>query len=120
MGNWMKILVFTHKLEVGGVQVNTIDLSVTLRDTYGHDVVLFATPGPMVEVAEKMGLRFLPAPTTSPTGFFSLSTMRALREVARSENPDIIHVWYWPQAVNAFYATYLLQGIPMVVSDMVS
>jgi glycosyltransferase involved in cell wall biosynthesis len=120
MGDGMKILVFTHKLEVGGVQVNTIDLSAALRDTYGHDVVLFGTPGPMVEVAEKRGLRFLPAPASGPTGVASLSVMRALREVVRRESPDILHVWYWNQAVNAFYATHLLQGVPMLVSDMVS
>src|SRR5215467_3327752 len=40
----MKILVFAHSMEVGGSQTNAIELSATLRDTYGHDVVLFATP----------------------------------------------------------------------------
>ena len=114
----MKILVFTHKLEVGGVQVNTIELSAALRDTYGHDVVLFATPGSMVEEAEKRGLRFLAAPVAKRVP--SLSMMRALREVVRRERPDVMHVWDWPQAINSFYAVHLSQGIPVVVSDMVS
>ena len=98
--------------------MNAIDLSAALRDTYGHDVVLFATPGPMVKVAEERGLRFLPAPPRKGTP--SLSIMRELCEVVRRERPDVIHVWDWWQCMDAFYAAHLLQGIPMVVSDMIS
>ena len=39
----MKILVFAHHLEIGGTQVNAIEISAALRDLHGHDVVLFAT-----------------------------------------------------------------------------
>jgi hypothetical protein len=53
----MKILVFAHHLEIGGTQVNAIEISAALRDLHGHNVVLFATPGPMVKLIEKKGLR---------------------------------------------------------------
>ena len=43
----MKILVFSHELEIGGTQTNAIELSAALRDRFGHDVALFA--GPKVE-----------------------------------------------------------------------
>ena len=55
----MKILVFAHRLDLGGSQVNAIELAATLRDRYGHDVVLFATPGPSVKLADEQRLRFL-------------------------------------------------------------
>ena len=42
----MKILVFLHELVVGGTILNCIELATALRDVHGHEVVLFATPGP--------------------------------------------------------------------------
>lgn len=112
----MKILVFAHRLEVGGAQVNTIELTAALRDLHGHEVVLFATPGPMVKLAEEKGLRFLPAPDARVHP--SLARMRALREAVRRERPDLIHVWDWPQCLDAYYAVHLLMRVPMVVTVM--
>ncbi|MDF2798197.1 MAG: group 1 glycosyl transferase [Devosia sp.] len=111
----MKILVFAHKLEVGGTQVNAIELAAQLRDAHGHDVVLFAVPGPMVELAETKGLRYIPAP--SDTGF-SPTRMRALYRLARAENPDLIHVWDAPQYLEAVFAVHLWTRVPMVVTSM--
>ena len=114
----MKIVVFAHRMEVGGSQTNAIELSGALRDIHGHDVVLFATPGPMVKVAEEKGLRFIPAPY--PKGMPSLARMRALREVVRNEKPDLVHVWDWWQCVDAYYAAHLMERVPMIVSDTLS
>ena len=112
----MKILVYAHRLELGGTQVNAIELAAALRDLHSHDVTLFATPGPMVNLVEEKGLRFLPAPEAwlhpSPV------RMRALRGVVRSERPDLIHVWDWWQCLDAFYSVHLPMRIPMVVTDM--
>jgi len=55
----MKILVFTHRLAVGGGKCDRAYRP--LRDVHGHDVVLFATLGPMVKLAEEKGLRLLSA-----------------------------------------------------------
>jgi glycosyltransferase involved in cell wall biosynthesis len=112
----MKILVFAHRLEVGGTQMNAIELTAALRDLHGHDVVLFATPGPMLKLAEQKGLRFLPAPDAR----FHPSTarMRAVRDAVRRERPDLLHVWDWWQCVDAYYAVHLLMRVPMVVTDM--
>jgi L-malate glycosyltransferase len=118
LGDYMKILVFAHELHMGGSQRNAIDLSVSLRDTYGHDVVIFATPGPMVKVAEEKGLRVVSAP--SRTRIPSLAMMGALREVVRRERPDLVHVWDWWQCVDAYYAIHLVAQIPMIVSDTLS
>jgi L-malate glycosyltransferase len=114
----MKIVVFAHKMEVGGSQTNTIELTAALRDIYCHDVVLFATPGPMVEVAKGKGLRFIPAPCRKSVP--SLPMMRALREIVRSERPDLVHVWEWWQCIDAFYTLHLMERVPMVVSYMLS
>ena len=112
----MKILVFSHRLEIGGTQVNAIEIASGLRDFHGHDVVLFATPGPMVRFAKEKGLRFIPAPDSYLHP--SLARMRALLGVVRREKPDLLHVWDWWQVIDAFYAVHLVKRVPMVVSDM--
>lgn len=112
----MKILVYAHRLEVGGTQTNAIELAAALRDMHGFDVIFFAQPGPMVGLVEEKRLRFLPAPDArfhpSP------ARMRALREVVHREKPDLLHVWDWWQCLDAYYAVHLPMRIPMVVSDM--
>jgi L-malate glycosyltransferase len=112
----MKILVFAHRLELGGTQVNAIELAAALRDVHGHEVVLFATPGPMNRMAEDKGLRFIPAPDARFHP--SVARMRALRRVARDERPEVVHVWDWWQCLEAYCALHLSSGVPMVVTDM--
>ena len=112
----MKILVYAHRLEVGGTQLNAIELAAALRDLHGFEVVMFAQPGPMVRLIEEKSLRFLPAPDArfhpSP------ARMRALRDAVRREKPDLVHTWDWWQCLDAYCAVYLPMRIPMVVSDM--
>lgn len=108
----MKILVFAHRLEVGGTQVNAIELSAMLRVRHGHDVVLFATPGPMLEYANEKRLRFIAAPDASVHPSFARG--RALRQAIRQERPDVIHAWDWPQCLDAYYST----RVPTLVTDM--
>jgi glycosyltransferase involved in cell wall biosynthesis len=112
----MKILVFGRKLNLGGTEVNTLDLTASLRDFHGHDVVLFATPGPMLEVVKEKGLRFLPAPDANRHP--SLDRMKALHDVVQRERPDLIHVWEWVQCLDAFYLIQFFHHIPMVVTEM--
>jgi glycosyltransferase involved in cell wall biosynthesis len=112
----MKILTFAHRLEIGGTQVNAIDLAAGLRDLHGCEVVLFATPGPMAGLAKERGLRFVPAPDAylhpSP------ARMRALRQLVRDERPDVIHAWDWWQCLDAYYSVHLPMGVPLVATDM--
>ncbi len=114
----MKILVFAYDLVVSGVVVNAIELAAALRDFHGHEVVLFAAPGPMVKLVEDKGLRFLPAPSAHLRIHPSPARMRALRDVIRRECPDLVHVWDWDQSLDAYYIEHLLMGFPIVVTDM--
>src|SRR5438094_773520 len=111
----MKILIFAHRLEIGGTQVNAIDLGAGFRDLHGCEVVLFATPGPMAKRAEEKGLRFVPAPdayrSPSPT------RMLALRQLVRTERPDVVHAWDWWQCLDAYYSVHLPMRIPLVATD---
>jgi glycosyltransferase involved in cell wall biosynthesis len=112
----MKILVFAHRLEIGGTQVNAIELAAALRDLHGHEILLFATPGPLAKLAEEKRLRFIAAPDARIHP--SPARMRALREVVRRERPALVHAWDWWQCLDAYYAVHLMMRVPMVVTDM--
>jgi glycosyltransferase involved in cell wall biosynthesis len=112
----MKVLVFAHQLDLGGTQVNAIELTAALRDQYGHDIVMFATPGPSVDLAHERKIRLVPAPGAHHHP--SLARMRALMDVVRREKPDLIHAWDWPQCLDSYYGAHLVQRVPLVVSDM--
>jgi glycosyltransferase involved in cell wall biosynthesis len=112
----MKLLVFGHRLEVGGTQVNSIELAAALRDLHGYEIVYFAAPGPMVKLVEQKGLHFVPAPDADQAP--SVSRVRALDTVVRRERPDLIHAWDWWQCLDAYYGAHLLMRIPMLVSVM--
>jgi glycosyltransferase involved in cell wall biosynthesis len=112
----MKILVFAHQLEVGGTQVNAIELAAALRDFHGHDVVVFASPGPMVKLVHQKNLKYVPAPVARLHP--SPARMQALRDVVRQERPDVVHAWDWWQGLDAYFGVHLPQRMPLVVSDM--
>lgn len=112
----MKVLIFPHHLELGGSQLNAIDLSATLRDAYGHEVLIFATPGPALELVRARGLRFIPAPR--PRVHPSPTVMWALRRAVRNERVNLVHAWDWPQCLDAFYGIHLTGGVPLVGSNM--
>jgi glycosyltransferase involved in cell wall biosynthesis len=112
----LKILVFTHQLEIGGTQVNAIELAAALRDSHRCEVALFSTPGPMIQYAREKELQIFEAPF--PKSVPSFRRMLALRDVVRSFRPDILHVWDWWQCLDAYYAVHLPMRIPMIVSDM--
>jgi glycosyltransferase involved in cell wall biosynthesis len=112
----MKILVFTHRLDLGGTQTNAIELAAAVRDTFGHEVVLFGTPGPAGDLAAARGLRLIPAP--SPGRRPSVAMMAALRAVVASEAPDMIHAWDWPQVLDAYFGARFTDDVPLLGTSM--
>ena len=108
--------MFLHELVLGGTTVNGIELAAALRNLHGHEVTLFATPGPMARLVDDYRLRFVPAPVASVHP--SPARMRALRELVRRERPDVIHAWEaWP-CMDTYCGVHLPLGVPMLVTDM--
>ena len=112
----MKLLIFTYPFRVCGTTVNAIELAAALRDLHGHDVVMFAGPGPLSGMAERKQLRLITAPEASRQPSFA--RIRALRHAVRQEKPDLIYAWDWPQAVDAYYGVHLSMKVPIAVTSM--
>jgi glycosyltransferase involved in cell wall biosynthesis len=112
----MKVVMFAHRLEVGGTQVNAIELAEALQRHHGMEVTLFATPGPLVALARSKGLHHVAAPDARVHP--SLARARALRDLVRREATDLVHAWDWWQCLDACCALRMGTRLPLVVTDM--
>lgn len=112
----MKVLIYAHRLEVGGTQINAIDLADALQRLHGMKVTFFAAPGPLVALARSRGLRYVAAPDACVHP--SPARVRALRDVVRHEAPDLVHAWDWWQCLDACCALRMGTRVPLVVTDM--
>lgn len=112
----MKILVVAHRLELGGTQVNAIELATVLQRRHGHEVVVAAAPGPAEAMLARNGLRYLPLPDADrhPTR----GRVRVLADIGVQEAPDLVHVWDWPQCFDAYPGLHVRQRRPMLCSVM--
>jgi glycosyltransferase involved in cell wall biosynthesis len=111
----VKVLVYPPTLDLGGSQFNAIELAAALAER-GHDVaVVAARRGPLAEVVADKGLRLLsldlprvrrPAPRA----------MLAVARLLRREQPDLIHAYEAPTALEAFFGAGLARGVVVVAS----
>ena len=112
----MKVIVFAHRLEIGGTQINAIDIATRLRDYHGIEPILFATPGPARDLIDERGLRFEAAPDARFHP--SMRRISALRSLVRREGAELVHAWDWWNCLEAYYGLHLPHGVPIIVTDM--
>lgn len=97
----MRILVYPHAMEIGGSQLNAIELAAAVRDL-GHEVTVIAEPGPLAQRLTALDLEHLvlDAGRRRP----SPSTVRRLRRLVSERGYDVVHGYEWPPGIEAFYA----------------
>ena len=54
----MKVLFYPHSMEVGGSQLNALQLAGAIRER-GHEVILLSETGPLVERGERLALEHI-------------------------------------------------------------
>ena len=57
----MKVLVYPHSMEIGGSQLNAVQVAGAIRDR-GHEVIVVSEPGPLVTRVRAMGLEHIEIP----------------------------------------------------------
>ncbi len=97
----MRILVYPHAMEVGGSQLNAVELAGAVQ-RLGHDVSVIGEPGPLVGHVTAAGLEHLPLSPGRRRP--SPATVRLLRDLAVRRGLDVVHGYEWPPGVEAFYA----------------
>lgn len=119
----MRLLVGLHHLELGGSQLNALDLAVSMRD-HGHEVVVFGNyrdrPGPIAELTRQAGLPMITvrhrAERLGRAVPMRPALSRALVEAAQACRADLLHVYEFSLALDAFYGPYVRLGVPVVTT----
>lgn len=111
----MKILVYPHTMEIGGSQLNAVQLAGAIRDR-GHDVVIMSEPGPLVERVHEMGLAHVKIPLRRRRP--APEVIQKLVRQVRDDKVDVVHGYEWPPIVEAFLGLALRQRTPVVGTVM--
>lgn len=109
----MRVLVCPAMMEIGGSQLNAIELAAAVRDL-GHDVVVYGPPGVLVERVLASGLEHVVAPREN--AWPTRAGTAALRRLVRDRAIDVIHAYEWGPAVDAALGPHLVAGVPLVVT----
>lgn|GEM_PF-184800 len=111
----MRIVVYPHDLDMGGSQMNAIELAAAVRDL-GHECIVFGRPGTLNRKIRELGLEFVEAP--APGRRPSPRVAEALRELVVSRGIDVVHGYEWPPSLEAAIATERVDGAAAVTTVM--
>lgn len=97
----MKILVFPHDMNMGGSQLNAIELAAAVLSE-GHSVCVAGHPGSLQGRVAELGLEFiaLPDPGRRP----SAKVVKALRRLIAQRGIQVVHGYEWPPALEGLLA----------------
>lgn len=110
----MKVLVYPHLMEIGGSQLNAIELAAAVQRR-GHDVVLLAPEGELRPVAQRLGLEVFSSPT--PGRWPTPAAMTALGQLVNRRGIEVLHGYEWGPAVEMALGPHKA-GTPMVITSM--
>lgn len=111
----MRVMVCPHDMDIGGSQLNAIDLAAAVRDL-GHDVLVYSSDGPLMSRVRDLGLAHRPrhpAPRRP-----SLARAVHLARVAREWRADVLHGYEWPPILEAAAAAVVSR--PVAVGTVMS
>ncbi len=112
----MKVLVCPHNLNIGGTQLNSVDLAAAVRDR-GHQVMVCGGPGPLRQRVSDLELRLI-VPEHRGPGRLGDRAFLQLARIARREAVDVVHAWEDVRTRQAFFGPHLLHGIPVLSTIM--
>jgi glycosyltransferase involved in cell wall biosynthesis len=99
-------------MEIGGSQLNAIEIAAAVRDR-GHEVLVVSRAGPLVAMVRRLGLSHVlldDRATRRP----SARAAAQLTRLSRQHGIDVIHGYEWPPAVESFVGPRLRLGLPVV------
>ena len=102
-------------MEIGGSQLNAVQLAGAVRDL-GHEVIVLSEPGPLVERVRAMGLEHLEIPLNWRRP--SPGVIGRLMRLVRERRVDVTHGYEWPPVIEAFFGPGLWLRTPVVGTVM--
>ena len=115
----MRIVISTQKLIIGGANLTAVDIGAELGRR-GHEITVFAQPGPLVERLDDLGLAYVEAPGDGSLSaqWPSLQCAAELRRVVSRTRAEVVHTYEWPACMDALIGPHLRDGTPIVSSIM--
>lgn len=108
----MKILVAIHTLELGGSQINAIELAEKVTSLSGHQVEIYAPEGVLSQRVRDSGFTFHVAPGGDRVP--SLSYIFKLNKIVRDGSFDLIHCYEWHTTINSMLGPGWTRGTPVL------
>lgn len=115
MSEPMRVLIYPHAMELGGSQLNAIELAGAVRDR-GHAVTVYAADGPLVGYVRDLGLPYLKAATSRLRPGPAIA--RDLAGVVREHRIDVVHGYEWPPTLELFAAGLRSPNLAVVSTVM--
>lgn len=112
----MRILVYPHSMELGGSQLNALDLAREYA-RQGHEVTLIAEPGPLRELAIGWGLSVVDIPFSRRRPSWVVG--RIIRRTVADRGIDVVHAFEWPPILEAWWSVGMA-GRARVVGTIMS
>ncbi|AZZ53716.1 glycosyltransferase [Rathayibacter festucae] len=109
----MRILTCLHTMEVGGSQINGIELAGRMA-ALGHEAVVYGPDGDLRPLVAELGLDWEEAPEKGPR--LSFRSMARLRRIVRERRIDLIHAYEWAPTMDAAFGPHLIDGVPVVTT----
>ena len=109
----MKILVCPHDMNVGGSQLNAIELADRVR-ALGHEVLIHAPDGVLTETVRSLGIPYVSSPVPGDHKEWRKSLARVLEET----DIDLIHTYEWQSTLDASFSSNVRGRIPVLASVM--
>ncbi len=110
----MRVLVYPHTMEIGGSQLNAVEIAAAVRDR-GHDVIVISRSGALVDRVRQLGLSHIPLDPRSRRRPSPRAAIQLAR-LARGHEIDVVHGYEWPPVLEAFAGPRLLLGLPVVAT----
>lgn len=109
----MRILVYPGVMEVGGSQLNAVQLAHETARA-GHDVLMFGPDGDLVPLVGALGLEYVRAPQEGR--WPSPRNMTALRRLVADRGVDVVHGYEWGPSVDLAFGPHRRLGTPLVTT----
>lgn len=109
----MNILVCIHHMEIGGSQLNALELAAAVQDR-GHNVTVIGPEGVLSPMVSELGLRFIRA--VAATEYPSPRTTFQFMQLVRALNIDIVHAYEWRPALEATFGPHLFGRVPVLIT----
>ncbi|MFJ6417897.1 glycosyltransferase family 4 protein [Paeniglutamicibacter sp. NPDC091659] len=109
----MKILVCPHDMNLGGSQLNAIELADKVR-ALGHEVVIHAPEGVLTDKVRSLGIPYVSSPVPANHKEWRKSLGRLLEDT----DIDLIHTYEWESTLDASFSPSVRGRIPLLASVM--